>query len=225
MFEIKQFSFNIFGENTIVAWKDRTAAVIVDPGCYDESERAALTDFLSSEGITPAAIILTHAHPDHIFGVRFLQEKYNIPVYMHPDDVPVLDYSEKLSSKLGLTPPDISFPFEPVKEGETVGICGFNFEIIHTPGHTPGGVCYYDRTEGMIFTGDTLFAGTIGRSDLMMGDYDKLIISVMDKLMLLDAAVEVYPGHGGKTTIGYERMNNPFLEPFNEPESTGSDPR
>ena len=218
MFEIKQFSFNIFGENTIVVWKDNNSAVIVDPGCYNENERAALTDFLASDGITPAAIILTHGHPDHIFGVKYLQERFGIPVYMHPDDSATLGYSERLSSKLGLTPPDTSFSFEPVRDGEKLLLGGFCFEIIHTPGHTPGGVCYYDRDEGIIFTGDTLFAGTIGRSDLLMGDYDKLIVSVMEKLMLLDASVEVLPGHGGKTTIGYERMNNPFLEPFNEPE-------
>ena len=223
MLKIKQFTFNLFSENTIVLDNGENGAVIIDPGCYSDDEKNAFLDHLDAENIRPSAIFLTHGHPDHVYGVKMLQSRYDIPVYLHKDDIQVLDYSERLISKLGLTNPDTTFSKTWISDGQKISAAGLEFEVIHTPGHSPGCVCYYDRKDGLIFTGDTLFAGAIGRSDLFGGDYDKLIVSVMDKLMMLDAEVEVHPGHGGTTTIGYERMNNPFLEPFNEPEETNGD--
>lgn len=223
MLKIKQFTFNLFSENTIVLDNGENGAVIIDPGCYSDDEKNAFLDYLDAENIRPSAIFLTHGHPDHVYGVKMLQSRYDIPVYLHKDDLQVLDYSERLISKLGLKNPDTTFSKTWISDGQKISAAGLEFEVIHTPGHSPGCVCYYDRKDGLIFTGDTLFAGAIGRSDLFGGDYDKLIVSVMDKLMMLDAEVEVHPGHGGTTTIGYERMNNPFLEPFNEPEETIGD--
>lgn len=223
MLKIKQFTFNLFSENTIVLDNGENGAVIIDPGCYSDDEKNAFLDHLDAENIRPSAIFLTHGHPDHVYGVKMLQSRYDIPVYLHKDDLQVLDYSERLISKLGLKNPDTTFSKTWISDGQKISAAGLEFEVIHTPGHSPGCVCYYDRKDGLIFTGDTLFAGAIGRSDLFGGDYDKLIVSVMDKLMMLDAEVEVHPGHGGTTTIGYERMNNPFLEPFNEPEETNGD--
>ena len=223
MLKIKQFTFNLFSENTIVLDNGENGAVIIDPGCYSDDEKNAFLNYLDAENIRPSAIFLTHGHPDHVYGVKMLQSKYDIPVYLHKDDLQVLDYSERLISKLGLKNPDTTFSKTWISDGQKISAAGLEFEVIHTPGHSPGCVCYYGRKDGLIFTGDTLFAGAIGRSDLFGGDYDKLIVSVMDKLMMLDAEVEVHPGHGGTTTIGYERMNNPFLEPFNEPEETIGD--
>lgn len=223
MLKIKQFTFNLFSENTIVLDNGENGAVIIDPGCYSDDEKNAFLNYLDAENIRPSAIFLTHGHPDHVYGVKMLQSRYDIPVYLHKDDIQVLDYSERLISKLGLKNPDTTFSKTWISDGQKISAAGLEFEVIHTPGHSPGCVCYYDRKDGLIFTGDTLFAGAIGRSDLFGGDYDKLIVSVMDKLMMLDAEVEVHPGHGGTTTIGYERMNNPFLEPFNEPEETIGD--
>ena len=223
MLKIKQFTFNLFSENTIVLDNGENGAVIIDPGCYSDDEKNAFLNYLDAENIRPSAIFLTHGHPDHVYGVKMLQSKYDIPVYLHKDDLQVLGYSERLISKLGLKNPDTTFSKTWISDGQKISAAGLEFEVIHTPGHSPGCVCYYDRKDGLIFTGDTLFAGAIGRSDLFGGDYDKLIVSVMDKLMMLDAEVEVHPGHGGTTTIGYERMNNPFLEPFNEPEETIGD--
>ena len=105
-----------------------------------------------------------------------------------------------------------------IRDGQILRLAGIELEVISTPGHTPGGVCYLDRKDKILFSGDTLFAGTIGRSDLEGGDYDKLIVSVMEKLMGLDSDITVLPGHEGSTTIGEERTSNPFLQPFNEPE-------
>ena len=114
--------------------------------------------------------------------------------------------------------PELKFESKGIEDGEVLELADMKIEVIFTPGHTPGGVCYLLRDEKVMFTGDTLFAGTIGRTDLPGGDYDKLIVSIMDKLMGLPGDVDVLPGHGRKTTIADERTHNPFLQPFNEPE-------
>ena len=113
--------------------------------------------------------------------------------------------------------PEIGFKTTDIHDSDTLSAAGISFNVIATPGHSPGGVCYYIQDEGVLFSGDTLFAGAIGRTDLGYGEYDDEIRSIMEKIILLDPSVKVYPGHGPATTIGDERTGNPFLEPFNEP--------
>ena len=127
-----------------------------------------------------------------------------------------------MADRLGLTPPDVSFTWTPLQEGP-LAVAGMTFEVIHTPGHTPGGVCFLEREAGILFTGDTLFAGSIGRTDFPYSEYDDEIRSIMEKIILLDPAIRIFPGHGPTSTIGKERTGNPFLEPFNEPEEKTTD--
>ncbi len=217
MLQIKVFCFNPFGENTYLLWDAPSGeGVIVDPGCYEDDESAQLYSFIEKEGVKPKAILLTHGHFDHVFGVTETSQKYSIPVYMHPDDSVMLEFNRKIVGPFGLSEPDVSFPFEPIYDGQELSILEHPFTVIHTPGHTPGGVCLYDKDSSVLLTGDTLFAGSIGRSDLPFGDYDKLIVSIMDKLMGLPADTEILPGHGPVSNIGQERTHNPFLQPFNE---------
>ncbi|MBR4809100.1 MAG: MBL fold metallo-hydrolase [Bacteroidales bacterium] len=213
--DIFRFVVNMLEENTYAVAGEGGRCVLVDPGCNGSAETSQLLSSLQSKGLTPAAILLTHGHPDHTYGVAEIQKRFGIPVYMAPQDRQIIDFFQRIS-KYGLPAADPSFTTTDVKDGDSVKAAGLEFRVISTPGHTPGGVCYL--CEDALFTGDTLFAGAIGRTDLEGGDYDALIVSIMEKLMPLDSGVAVYPGHGAPSSIGTERVTNPFLEPFNERE-------
>lgn len=220
LLNIKTFVFNSFRENCYVLWDAVGNCVIVDPGCYWPEEFARLKELVEAEGLTPKAVWLTHGHFDHVHGVLKVVREYSVPVLMSSEDKVVLDNNQAAVGAFGLTAPDSSdIKTVDIRDGEILDtLQGAPFKVITTPGHTPGGVCYYDETDKVLISGDTLFAGTIGRTDHLGGDYDRLIISVMDKLMGLPGDVDVLPGHGHRTTIADERTHNPFLQPFNEPE-------
>lgn len=212
------FTFNLFHEHTMVLESGDGGCVIVDPGFYEASERDRLYACLEERRLSPEAILVTHCHIDHIWGAKELQDRFRVPLYMGPEDVQQYEFYDKMASKLNLVAPDYGFKVTHVSDGETVRAAGFEFKVITTPGHSPGGVCYLEEKERLMFTGDTLFAGTIGRTDLFLGEYDDLIKSIMEKLMPLDGDIAIYPGHGPSSSIAEERTGNPFLEPFNEPD-------
>ena len=183
--------------------------------------------FIAAEGLTPKAIWLTHGHFDHIFGVADLSREYSVPVYLSPLDGITIRSNNDLTLGFGLRRPDMSFETRELVDGQTVILNASeespSFRVIATPGHTPGCVCFYSEQAKVLFSGDTLFAGSIGRTDVDGGDYDKEIVSIMEKLMELPGDVEVYPGHGPTTSIAVERTSNPFLQPFNEPWESETD--
>ena len=184
-----------------------------------------LAEYLCAEGLQPEAILLTHSHPDHTLGVAALVEHFGIPVFAAradkgPDPCPENGFSAARADNGPDSCPEQTGAFagEMVKDaGATI----FGFTVIATPGHTPDSVCYYNEAAHVLFTGDTLFAGTIGRTDLPGGDYDQEIVSIMEKLIFLPGETEISPGHGPASTIARERRDNPFLEPFNEREELG----
>lgn len=204
----------------MLAWKEGPSCAVIDPGFYSPDEESEFFSFIDENGLKPEAVLLTHAHFDHIFGVAKVQERFGIPVYMDPKEELSFEYNKEMTGRLGQNVPDTDFRYTEICEGMTISVAGFSFEVISTPGHAPGAVCFLDREEKLMFTGDTLFAGTIGRTDLLHSDYDQEILSIMNKLIVLDPDIHFFPGHGPGSTIGRERTHNPFLEPFNEPEES-----
>ena len=292
MIHIQDFTFNSFQTRCSVVWDDSLSCAIVDPGCSSDAEISELTSFISSRGLKPVCIMLTHGHFDHVLGVAELAARYdNLPVYMHPADKATLAGNEYFTKWFG-APLPASFETVDIceacsSEGCTDGCCdcsadgpsdshagnpsenctdkssasctdgsskcctdgpsgphgseclcssgsctdgpdgqkcisvievgGLRFKVIETPGHTPGGVSFYEPAEKVLFSGDSLFAGAIGRTDHPGGDYEMLMKSILGKLVTLEGSVTVFPGHGPCTDIAREGMTNPFLLPFNEP--------
>lgn len=214
--EIKSFSFNLFQENSILVSNGNRCAV-VDPGFCARAEEDAFLGELDSRGLKPDAVLLTHGHLDHIYGAKKLQDKYGCKVYMSEEDVRIFPYNSVLARGLDMPEPDCGFKASFVADGDTVRAAGLDFKVIATPGHTPGSVCWYCEGKNLLFTGDTLMKGTIGRTDLKYGDYDAEIVSIMEKIMALPAETDFFPGHGPSSSLSEERTGNPMLEPFNEP--------
>jgi glyoxylase-like metal-dependent hydrolase (beta-lactamase superfamily II) len=215
MIHIQDFTFNSFQTRCSVVWDDSLSCAIVDPGCSSDAEISELTSFISSRGLKPVCIMLTHGHFDHVLGVSELAAKYQIPVLMHPADKATLANNEYFCKWFG-APLPAAFDTTDICEGSVIEVGSLRFEVIETPGHTPGGVSFYERSEKVLFSGDTLFAGAIGRTDHPGGDYEMLMKSILEKLVTLKGEVCVIPGHGPCTDIAREGMTNPFLLPFNE---------
>ena len=223
MIHIEHFTFNAFQERAIIVSDQDGFCAFVDPGFSNASERDELTGYVESKGLRPVCIMLTHAHLDHIFGVAELARTYNIPIYMHEQERYTLEVCNPfLCRAFGLPMPEEFKPTLLASSQATdtvpcIQVGSLRFEVIETPGHSAGGVCFLERDEKILFSGDTIFAGAIGRTDHPGGDYDILMKSIFEKLMCLDGDITVIPGHGPETSIADERMTNPFLLPFNEP--------
>ncbi len=183
-------------------------AVVIDPGGSEE----AVWRHISAEGLTLKAILNTHAHADHIGAVDFLREKTGAKFYLHEADAPMLlDARKNLSAFMGM--PIVTKPADVLlKGGEVLDICHMKFTVLHTPGHSPGGVCYL--MEDRVFSGDTLFAESVGRTDFPGSSAKDLMTSVREKLLVLPDEIKVYCGHGPETTIGHERKYNPYINGF-----------
>ena len=220
MLHTRIFTFNPLGTNCVVLWRDGVpTCTIADPGMSSPDGCRELTDFLAAEGLTPEAVLLTHGHFDHIWGVERLLAVYpGLKIYMHQADKDIMDKMTLGRGMDGFSFLWHDFPTLDIHDGDTLQIGGTQWEVIHTPGHSPGSVCYWDSADSLLLSGDTLFAGSIGRSDLAGGDYDQLMDSLLRKVMVLPGDTDVIPGHGQPSTIGREGMTNPFLEPFNDPE-------
>lgn len=185
-------------------------AVIVDA----PPDPSAIASLLESRDLAPVALLVTHGHVDHAGGAGSVVRRTGIRGYVHPaDDFLTLDPESQLRMLFGGVPPGDFRPpetFTQLADNDRLRLAGFDFDVVHTPGHTPGHCCFRLADEGILFSGDQLFAGSIGRTDLPGGDMDQLARSMRDRVMVLDDAVRVLPGHGPETTIGHERRSNPF---------------
>jgi len=208
--EVHKFVFNLFMENTYLLVEDGKG-LIIDPGNSNDEENHALKSFIEQNEIEILALINTHCHIDHILGNRTIKESYEIPFYAPFLDEYNLIGADQYASELGLEAPRSPKPEIDLNEMDTLKIGPFQFEVLFTPGHTSGHVCLYNEKEKRLFSGDVLFNGSIGRTDLPGGNFDTLINSIKEKLLSLADETIVYSGHGPETSIGYERKSNPFL--------------
>ena len=181
MIKIRHFCCNPYEERAYLISDGTGAGAVIDPGFLGEAETAAFDACLSEQGIRLEAVLLTHAHFDHVYAVKALQDRFGgIPVYLYPDDARQLRFCSVVPRMMGFPEPDTDFTRTDLAEGP-LSVAGMAFEVIATPGHSPGSVCYLEREAGILFSGDTLFAGSIGRSDLPGGEYDDLIRSILEK--------------------------------------------
>lgn len=189
----------------IVGCSRTKKAVVIDPG--DEGEN--ILALLKQEGLDLQLVVNTHGHFDHVGANYYVIEKTGVDLCMHRDDLPLLKVAAQYASGYGLPAVESPEPKRFLANGDLIEVGDLSFEVIHTPGHSPGGICLY--SEGHLFSGDTLFAGSIGRTDLPGGDIDQLLGHIRSDLMVLPEATIVHPGHGPDSTIGREKSANPFV--------------
>jgi glyoxylase-like metal-dependent hydrolase (beta-lactamase superfamily II) len=211
MTTVKTFVFNPFQENTYVIYDETKECVIVDAGCHSKDEQQALVDFIESNELQPKLAINTHGHIDHVLGNAFVKSTFNVDIAGNPEDLPLIQMAPTQALMYGLSIDDVPTIDKNLNEGDVVEFGQTKFKVIHTPGHSMGCICLYNEPEEYIISGDTLFKGSIGRTDLPGGSYEQLIDSIKNKLLPISASVKVYPGHGETSTIGWEKDNNPFL--------------
>ena len=211
--KIKSFTFNPFQENTYVVYDETKDCVIIDPGCYTEAEKTELRRFITIEGLNPVKLINTHCHIDHILGNKFVSELWNLELFMHKDDLPLLENAVNTGKMYGFEDYEgIPLPKHFLAQGDTLTFGKSSFKILFTPGHAPGHICLYSKENNLVIAGDVLFQGSIGRTDLPGGDHNTLIKSIITQLFPLPNETQVFCGHGPVTNIGYEKQHNPFLK-------------
>lgn len=212
MLHIHTFTFNPFQENTYILWDETQKAVIIDPGCYTENERKTLTQFIAEKKLLVVKVLNTHGHIDHVLGNDFVMKHYKVGLATHKiveqEILSVPNYAQMYGFEMEMCDaPDMY-----LAEGDVFNFGESYLEILFTPGHSPGHISFFHRESNQLFSGDVLFQGSIGRTDLPGGNYKTLIESIVNKLFPLGDAVKVYSGHGETTTIGEEKRYNPFLK-------------
>ena len=209
---IKIFTFNQFFENTFIISDSTNECIIIDPGCYDKNEKQILQDYILSNNLVPTRLINTHCHIDHILGNNFVSKTWDLELEIHHKDIDLLKNSKDIADLYGF----VNYEKSPITnkflvEGDIIEFGKSNLEVLFTPGHAPGHISLYSKNENFIISGDVLFNNSIGRTDLPGGNYSTLIDTIKSKFLCLDDSTVVYCGHGPSTTVGKERINNPFL--------------
>lgn len=211
MLQLASFTFNPFSENTYVLFNDARACWIVDPGMFNDAEYAVLDNFIAINQLHPQGIINTHAHIDHILGIDYLATKYEISFRLHEKELPILNNAANTARMFGFQYEGVKTQAGWISEHEELILGSDRIEVRFVPGHSPGSIAFYYPKGKWVISGDALFAGSIGRTDLLMGDHQTLISSIKNQLLSLPDDTEVFSGHGPSTHIGIERDTNPFL--------------
>lgn len=212
MLQIQGFVFNFASENTYIIYNENKNAWLIDPGNMNDQETKAISNFITENGLKIQKILLTHAHIDHVLGLQWAFDTFKVPVTMHKDDQDVLDMLQASGMRFGFQINPVKVDIEYVNEGDELDLDGEKFKIYHVLGHSPGSVVYHNENQQFMISGDVLFEGSIGRTDLYKGNYEQLIKGIKTKLFILDGKTQVFSGHGNPTTIGFEKEYNPFFK-------------
>lgn len=211
MLQLYSFTFNPFQENTYVLYNEKKECWIVDPGMFGQEENEVMLQFIARHTLQPKGILNTHAHIDHILGIDYLADKFSIPFYLHEKELPILDNAANTARMFGFQYSGVKTKPIFVSESTPLQLGEDQLEILFVPGHSPGSIAFYNPSEQWVISGDTLFSGSIGRTDLLMGDFNVLVNSIRTQLFPLPDDTTVYSGHGPSTLVGEEKRSNPFL--------------
>ncbi len=212
MITVKTFVFNPFQVNTYLVYNDNHKAILIDPACSNNEEFEQLYTFIKTEDIALTHLILTHAHIDHLLGLNYITSHYNIVPFIHPNEKTLIEMADDQALMFGLIYHKYQGEWQYIKEKDTIVLGNSIARILNVRGHSPGGIAIYFATDNCVFTGDALFKGSIGRTDLLGGDINELIQNIHQNLLSLPPSTMVFPGHGPHTTIEYEKKYNPFLK-------------
>jgi len=210
--QYKTFIFSPFQENTYVLYDETGECIVIDPGNFSSEENNKLNAFFKDNNLKLVAVITTHNHLDHIFGLKYLVDTYKVDFVCHENEIPWIDNFKATCNGYGL---DIDYnppkPTKLIENGEVFKFGNTELEVILVPGHSAGGLAFYNKKTGVLFCGDILFQGSIGRTDLPGGNYDQLISGIKEKLLILPDETNIFSGHGPNTTIADEKISNPYL--------------
>jgi len=213
MISIKTFTFNAYSENTYVLYDESRECVIIDPGMYDGAEQNNLVAFIKENTLTPVLLLNTHCHLDHVFGNKFVFDQWGLKPQFHKGELPILQAIPGYAPQMGFTKYELSpLPDTFLEESGSVHFGNSHLDLIFAPGHSPAHLCFYSASDHFLMGGDVLFYGSIGRTDLPGGNHNQLINNIKERLFILPDDCKVYPGHGPATTIGFEKLHNPFLQ-------------
>lgn len=211
MLQIKSFEFSPIQENTYLLYNEFNDCLIIDPGCYYDDEKDALSNYIDKMDLKPQMLLNTHCHLDHVFGNKFVAEKFGLKLRIHQNEKFVLDFAPQSGLMYNLPFDNYAGEFIFLKEGDSILLGQDELAVIEAPGHSPGHICFYCAKQNFIISGDVLFKRSIGRTDLPGGNHETLLKNIREKLFVLPDETKVYSGHGPVTTIGEEKKYNPFL--------------
>lgn len=210
--KIKVFEFSPIQENTYVLYDDSKSCIVIDPGCYFDSEKDELVQFIEDSSLKPMMLLNTHCHLDHVFGNKFIAEKYNLIPHINKNEQSLLELAPASGLMYNLPFDNYQGELIYLEDGQKISFGSDSLEVILAPGHSPGSLCFYSEKYGFLIGGDVLFQNSIGRTDLPGGNHETLIRSIKERILVLPDQTIVYSGHGPSTTVGRERAYNSFLQ-------------
>jgi hydroxyacylglutathione hydrolase len=209
--KIRRFVFNSFGVNTYVLSDASGKCLVIDPACQGRKEESELSEYITGNNLEPVGMVNTHFHVDHVLGNNFICHTFNLRPQCHKGCKMFWETASEFGAVFGIKVENLIIPRDFIAEGDRIGFGNSSVDVLYTPGHADGSICLVNHDERYVIAGDVLFRDSIGRTDLPTGNFDVLYQSITEKLFTLPDDYIVYPGHGPETSIGYEKLNNPFL--------------